>query len=334
MELINEQESAVKETLNETGKAAILTSPRHFEFEPFELKAPGEKEVIVRLEGCGICASNIPVWEGREWFDYPLKSGNPGHEGWGRVEKTGAGVEAFKPGDRVTFLNDQAYATHVICPEDQLVKIPETLSHLPFPGEPFGCALNIFERSKIKEGQVVVILGIGFLGAALTQLAKKKGAHVIAVSRRATSLKLANDCGADASFTWQEKDQLHEYITNLEKECERVIECVGKQLALDLATEVIGERGKLIIAGYHQEDLRHINMQVWNWKGIDVINAHERDPEVYKEGMRKAIKAIERGDLDVRRLLTHHFSFEQINEAMETLCNYPEGFTKAYLTFE
>jgi hypothetical protein len=51
---------------------------------------PGE--VRVALEGCGVCGSNLPVWEGREWFTYPLQPGAPGHEGWGEVAAVGDGV--------------------------------------------------------------------------------------------------------------------------------------------------------------------------------------------------------------------------------------------------
>ena len=59
--------------------------------------------------------------------------------------------------------------------------------------------------------------------------------------------------------------------------CDVVIEAVGKQWPLDLAAELAGERGRLIIAGYHQDGLRQVNMQLWNWRGLDVINAHQRD---------------------------------------------------------
>jgi len=54
-----------------------------------------------------------------------------------------------------------------------------------------------------------------------------------------------------------------------------VIEAAGQQWPLDLATELTRERGRLIIAGYHQDGPRQINMQLWNWRGLDVINAHE-----------------------------------------------------------
>ena len=68
---------------------------------------------------------------------------------------------------------------------------------MPFPGEPLGCAMNIFERSEIRAGQTVAILGIGFLGALLIQLAHHAGAKVIAISRKASSLELARKLGAD-----------------------------------------------------------------------------------------------------------------------------------------
>lgn len=333
MELINEQPlAAEKNTEHQEGKSAVLSSPKKFEFKPFNFRAPGKNEILVKMEGCGICASNIPVWEGRPWFEYPMESGAPGHEGWGVVQETGKEVRNFRKGQRVSLLAGNAFSTHVICSADKAVAIPEDLEGMPFPGEPVGCAMNIFNRSDIKPESTVVILGVGFLGAVLIQLAKNINAHVIAVSRRESSLKLAKEVGADSCFTWDEKEQLHEAI-NKSSGCDRVIECVGNQKALDLATEIISERGRLIVAGYHQEDLRHINMQIWNWKGIDVINAHERDENIYKSGIKMAIDAIQRGDINISPLLTHEFAFHELDKAMETLTNYPDGFTKAYINY-
>ena len=65
----------------------------------------------------------------------------------------------------------------------------------PFPGEPLGCAMNIFRRSGIEAGQTVAIVGIGFLGAILTRLAADAGARVIAISRRPFSLEVARAHG-------------------------------------------------------------------------------------------------------------------------------------------
>ncbi|MBV8772741.1 MAG: L-iditol 2-dehydrogenase, partial [Deltaproteobacteria bacterium] len=112
---------------------------------------------------------------------------------------------------------------------------------------------------------------------------------------------------------------------------QRVIEASGSQQALDIASGLISERGRLIIAGYHQDGPRIIDMQQWNWRGIDVINAHEREPRVYVEGMRKAIQAVCQARLDPWPLLTHHFPLRQINEACATMVQRPEGFVKAVI---
>ncbi|GAB3819995.1 hypothetical protein GCM10028895_19200 [Pontibacter rugosus] len=116
----------------------------------------------LKLQGCGLCASNIPVWEGRDWFSYPVAAGNPGHEGWGVVDAVGEGVTNVAPGDRVAALSYNAYAAYDLADADKVVKLPEALADKPFPGEPLGCAMNIFKRSEIQAGQTVAILGIGF----------------------------------------------------------------------------------------------------------------------------------------------------------------------------
>lgn len=331
MELINEKPLAEKISTDEAS-VAVLSAPKKINYEEFTFRPLSSGEVLVKIKGCGICASNIPVWEGRPWFDYPMSAGAPGHEGWGVIEDVGKDVTALHIGQDVSILAGDAFATHVICDTSKVVPIPKEISNKPFPGEPLGCAMNVFERSDIKEGQTIAILGVGFLGSVLIQLAKNAGAQVIAVSRRESSKNLAAEMGADKVFDWQDKDELWQYLKSENEDgCERVIECVGNQKALDLASEIVATRGKLIIAGYHQEDLRHINMQVWNWKGIDVINAHERDQDKYISGIKKAIKALKNNEIKIDRLLTHKFHYSQLAEALETLTQYPEGFTKAYI---
>src|SRR5215213_6040980 len=86
-------------------RAAVLCEPRRFEIVETRIPEPGENEVCVRVEGCGICGSNLPVWEGRPWFEYPLEPGAPGHEAWGRIDATGADVTEFAAGDRVAMLS-------------------------------------------------------------------------------------------------------------------------------------------------------------------------------------------------------------------------------------
>lgn len=315
-------------------KAAVIAAPRTIEYVEMEITKPEENELLVKLEGVGLCASNIPVWEGREWFDYPMDAGAPGHEGWGVVEKAGDSVKDFEPGQRVAILGGNAFSEYVKAPASDCVKIPSALDGVPFPGEPFGCMMNIIDRSDIREGETVAIIGLGFLGLGLVKLAKEKGAKVLALSRRDSSLEKASR-HADHCIKMDDHYRIIEKIQELTagEGCHRVIECTGKQWPLDLGGELLRNYGKLIIAGYHQDGLRKVNMQQWNWKALDVINAHERDQEKYKEGMEAAIDAIRKGRLQPDEFLTHKFSFDQLEEAFELLTDCPEDFIKGYIKF-
>jgi threonine dehydrogenase-like Zn-dependent dehydrogenase len=111
--------------------------------------------------------------------------------------------------------------------------------------------------------------------------------------------------------------------------CDRVIEAVGKQWPLDLAAELTRERGRLVVAGYHQDGLRQINMSLWNWRGLDVINAHERDQKVYIRGMREAAEAVASRRLDPSFLYTHTFPLDQLDLALDATRDRPADFLKA-----
>jgi threonine dehydrogenase-like Zn-dependent dehydrogenase len=191
--------------------------------------------------------------------------------------------------------------------------------------------MNIFERSEIRPGQTVAIVGIGFLGALLTRLAANAGARVIAISRRPFSLEMARRFGAHELVPMEDHDEIIGRVRALtnERMCERVIEAVGKQWPLDLAGELTAERGRLIVAGYHQDGPRKVNMWLWNWRGIDVVNAHERDPARYLAGMRAALAEIEAGRLDPMPLYTHVYPLERLDKALDATRDRPDGFLKA-----
>ncbi|MGV3616493.1 MAG: MDR/zinc-dependent alcohol dehydrogenase-like family protein [Fimbriimonas sp.] len=317
-------------------RAAVLTSPGQFEVRAVPIPEPGPGQVRVRLEGCGVCASNIPPWEGREWFSYPMEPGALGHEGWGKVDAVGEGVEGFAVGDRVAFLSNHAYAEYDVAGTDSVVKIPESLRGVPFPGEPLGCAMNIFRRSHIEAGDTVAIVGIGFLGALLTRLCTDAGARVIAIARKDEALATAREMGASETIRMDDHWKIIERVRELTEGrfCDVVIEAVGKQWPLDLAAELTREMGRLVVAGYHQDGLRQVNMQLWNWRGLEVTNAHEREGAVYLRGIREAIEAVEAGRLDPNPLYTHRFALEDLGEALDLTKDRPAGFSKALILME
>lgn len=321
--------------MTETMRAAVLAAPATMELQQVALPEPGPGQVRVKLEGCGVCASNVEPFEGQPWSQFPGEPGGMGHEGWGIVDALGPGVTGVATGDRVAMLSGKSYAEYDVADVGALVKLPEALAGKPFPGEPLGCAFNIFRRADVQAGQTVAIVGIGFLGAVLTRLASEAGARVIAISRRQSSLDLARHYGAAETIVMDDHWRILEDVKRLTdgRGCDRVIECVGKQWPLDLAGELVREGGRLVIAGYHQDGPRQVNMQMWNWKGIDIASAHERDPAVNLRGLREAAEAVASGRLDPTPLYTHRYPLDRLDEALLATRDKPDGFVKALVTF-
>jgi threonine dehydrogenase-like Zn-dependent dehydrogenase len=314
-----------------TMRAAVVTGPGEVTIDRVPVPEPGREQVRVKLQGCGVCASNLTPWEGPEWMTFPTAPGDLGHEGWGIIDKLGEGVSGLRAGDRVAFLGGKSYAEYDLAEASAVVRLPDSLKGVRFPGEPFGCAMNIFRRSGISAGQNVAVIGIGFLGSILVRLASHAGARVIAISRRQESLELAKRMGAAETIAMDDHYAIIDRVKQLtgERLCDRVIEAVGKQWPLDLAAELTAEGGRLVIAGYHQDGPRQVNMQLWNWRGFDVVNAHERDPAVALQGMKDALEAIENGVIDPAMVITHEFALEQLGEALNTTRDRPGAFVKA-----
>jgi NADPH:quinone reductase len=315
-------------------QAAVLVAPGEVRMDTVPVPDPAEGQVRVRLEGCGVCGSNLPPWEGRPWFKYPLAPGELGHEGWGVVDALGPGSHSVREGDRVAVLSYHAYAQFDVASQSDVIPLPPELDDRPFPGEPLGCAMNVFKRSDIRAGQKVLVIGIGFLGALLVSLCARSGAEVIAISRRQFALDVARSLGAAHLIPMLDHSAIIQEVKEISsgRGCERVIEAVGQQWPLDLAGELTAERGRLMIAGYHQDGPRQVNLQLWNWRGIDVINAHERDPAVYIGGIRAAIEAVANGGLDPSPLYTHHFSLEDLPTAFNAMKDRPDKFLKALIS--
>jgi threonine dehydrogenase-like Zn-dependent dehydrogenase len=72
-------------------------------------------------------------------------------------------------------------------------------------------------------------------------------------------------------------------------------------------------------------------MQLWNWRGLDVINAHERDPEIYTAGIRAAVDAVAAGELNPVPLFSHSYPLERLGEALDATAERPDGFIKALI---
>ncbi|MFL6194285.1 MAG: alcohol dehydrogenase catalytic domain-containing protein [Thermoanaerobaculia bacterium] len=314
-------------------RSATLLEPRRFRLDTLDTPTPGDGEVLLKVRGCGVCGSDMGPWKGIQGLEYPMNPGAPGHEVFGTVEAVGPGVQGVAAGDPVTALSYRAYSEYDVARAEDLVPLPASLAGRVVLGEPVACAVNVSKRAGVQEGDVVVLLGTGFLGALMLQLLRQPGApkpsRVITVSRRRLSDQMADLLGVDESLTYE--DDVHNRVGAATggDMAHVVIEATGKQRPLDLGGELTRVRGRLVVAGYHQDGPRTVNMQLWNWRGIDVVNAHERDPRIYKSGMEEGVRLLAEGGLDLEPLITHTFSLAEINRAFETSESRPEGFLKS-----
>jgi len=152
--------------INQTEKlmqAAVLTGPRNLEVREIRQPSPSRGEVRVQLERCGVCTSNLAIWEGMPWSQYPTDPGTLGHEGCGHVDAVGTNVARIREGDRVALLGSHSYAEYDLVPASSLVVLPPSLASLPFPGEAFACPMNILRASRYRLARRWRSLGLDFL---------------------------------------------------------------------------------------------------------------------------------------------------------------------------
>ena len=233
---------------------------------------PGEGQVLLKVEACGICHGDSKVIEGAA-SSYPRI---PGHEVVGIVEKLGTGVTKWKVGQRVgigwhgghghttALTTDGGYAEYMVAYEDGLISIPNEIT--PEEVAPLLCAgettFSALHNSGAKMGDLVAVSGIGGLGHLAVQYAKKAGYEVVAISRGADKEHLARKLGA------------HHYIDSEKEDPAETLRALGGAKVI-LATAPnakvissmiggLGVNGELIIAAVDDTPL--------DWSAMDFLN--------------------------------------------------------------
>lgn len=210
-------------------KAAVFREPDDLRVEQVPVPAIGAGEVLVKVEVCGICGTDVHIYRGH--FPAPNLPLIPGHEFSGRVVEVGALVDHVQVGDHVTAdINLSCgrcyfcrHGQRLLCPEvhqigvhvagafAEYVKAPASAIHQlpddmsPEEGayvEPLACALHGQERAGIRPGNSVAIIGAGPMGLVHARLAKLNGAALVISSepnaiRRAKALELGADAAVD-----------------------------------------------------------------------------------------------------------------------------------------
>ena len=328
-------------------KAAILVELN----EPLvvdELKLPEELscgQVLVKVNYSGICGAQINEIEGAKGPDKFLPH-LMGHEGSGTVLKTGPSVKTVKEGDHVVMhwrpsagiqsetpnyvwngrrVNAGWVTTfneYAVVSENRLTSIPHDFD--PKLAPLFGCAVTtamgvINNDAHVKIGQSVVIFGVGGVGLNIVQSANMVSAYpIIAIDIHDLKLEMAKQFGAthyiNSSTTKDLDDEIHKIVGD--KGADVVIETTGIGRVIEQAYELTHPDGKTILVGVPTKGDNisiyslplHFNKVLTGSHGGDAIPDLE---------IPRYIKLIGAGKMTLDGIVTHEFSLDKVNEAIE-----------------
>ena len=314
-------------------RLAVLSAPQQIEVVEEPVREPAADEVLLRVASCGVCASELDMWDGRADIEYPRF---PGHEVSGTVERAGSRVEGLRPGDPVAaWVTERGFAEYVAVKAEYCFPAGSLPLELAL-AEPLACALNAVELAAPALGDDVVVIGAGFMGNLVQKLVRLKGPrHVIVADTRPDALERAIRLGATRAV-----DVRNESLVDVVRDATDGVgadvsfEVTGAQAALSSLGDVTRMSGKVAIVGYHQGGTRELPLAAWNWMAFQVVNAHFRDVGTIMRGMRAGMRLLTSGRLSLDDLITHRFALEQVNEAFATAVEKPEGFVKATVTME
>lgn len=307
-------------------KTAIL-NPQGFELRDVETPSFSENEVLVKTTACGVCSGDVFVYQTRS--DNDIHDLVLGHEATGVIVAAGQNIQDFAEGDLVTALGG-AYADYFAISPEQLAKVPDSIDPLHALGEPIACCVHAGNRFGIQPGDRVAVAGCGFMGLICMQLAKYQGAgHICAIDPMAYRREMSLQLGADEALHPDEVQVKDRW----EGEFEVVIEAAGVQSVVDICSDLVKQHGRLILIGYHQSKggMRSVDMKLWNYKAIDVVNGHIRRETEKLEAMRQGMTLMHEGHLITEPLVTL-YNLEDVTQAFHDLTSGKEGLFKAVIT--
>jgi 2-desacetyl-2-hydroxyethyl bacteriochlorophyllide A dehydrogenase len=309
-------------------KIAVLNQPGRFDLVEEPEPAVGPDDVLLRVAACGVCASELDIFQGRSAVALPWY---PGHEVSGVVARTGERVRCLAPGDPVAgWVTTRGFAERVALPAAHCLPAHGVPLELAL-GEPLACAVNAVDVAAPALGDDVVIVGAGFMGHLIHKLVMLRGPRqVIVTDTRDDALARARLFGATATVnvtTRPAADVVGELTGG--KGADITFEATGAQSALDGLHEVTRMSGTVVIAGYHQGEPRRIPLGTWNWMAYRIVNAHFREPATILRGMRRGMRLLTSGRISLDGLVTHAVPLERIDEGFQVAIEKPAGFVKA-----
>lgn len=292
---------------------------------PMPVLGPGD--ILVRSLANGVCGGDPHNYHNRAKL-----GGNSemlGHEGTGVVEAIGTEVAHLSPGDIVTTLGG-AFAEFYVAPASGALIVPDGIDPVYALGEPVACCVHGAGRFRVQPTDRIALIGCGFMGLVCLRLARLAGsAFALAIEPDKNRHSAARLFGADEVCAPQIGS---EAILDQYGEFDLVLEAVGNQAALDMAGDLVAQHSRLAVIGYHksQGGMRSVNMKQWNFKSIDVINAHVRRNDEKMVAMAKGLDLMATGKLDLHPIASP-YPLSSVSQVFRDLDAHKPGLFKAVL---
>ena len=326
-------------------KAAVYHGPRDIRVEDVSKPEIAEDEVLVRVQACGICGSDLHLYRlGMfEVLGRPIENGRiMGHELSGEIVEVGQRVEGFRVGDRITAVGLGGFAEFVPVPisERSPHPLPDTISFEEGATlEPLATSLHAVGLAQPATGETVVVLGVGIIGLGCVQAIRATvDCHIIAVDASAKRLEMAQQLGADATVNLTETDPVEVVIelTGGAQPVERfgvrggnadvVIDCAGAKASPNQGLTMLKQLyGRLVFVAlferqpeldFNQVVRKHVTIQgSWAWTGDDY---------------RQAIALVQSDRVDRRPLISYALPLEEAPEAF-AIQDRPDAAIKVLL---
>ena len=343
--------------MNGTMKVAVMEGIGKMGFETRPIPVPEDEEVLVKLEYVGICGSDLHYYEKGAIGNYVVKPPFVlGHEAGGVVVETGKAVKNLKPGDRVALEPgktcghcefcktgrynlcpdvvffatppvDGVFQEYVTHESGLCFKLPENVSTLEGALiEPLAVGFHAAKQGNAQLGQTAVVTGSGCIGLMSMMALKAMGVTEVYMSDVVLKrLEKALELGADGIVNSREED-LVEKIQELTegKGVDLVIEASGVETCVNQGLEILKKGGTLVQVAYSGTGQMNLNMSLLCDKEITVKSVFR-----YRHIYPLAIKALERGKVNLKGAVTHIFELDDIQNAMDSSVNRKEEVVKA-----
>ena len=328
-------------------KAVLFYGPQDIRYEDIRIKPLSKGEVLVKVKSALTCGTDVKTFRrGHPVLIKQVPSGF-GHEFAGIVEKIGEGVDNVKVGDRVVAANSApcgecfycrheeynlcenldllngAYAEYIVVPERIVKKnmliIPDDLSFDKAAFcEPLANVVHGIERTNIKAGQTVGIIGIGPIGLMFARLAKLKGANTIVAGRNPLKLKMAEEFAhADEIIDlnrYPNPEKIFKEFTEEKKGLDVAVECVGLPEIWERIFSCVRPGGTVhFFGGCKSGSTVTFDTTRMHYGDIKLMSVFHHTPQYF----RQALDYIASGEVEVEKLITNTLALKDVEFAMK-----------------